>query len=562
MKKILLILFTFSIAYSQGNSGIRSLNGSLSNSQRVVWDTTGTPNTFKITTSNGVHTLWFPYNRFALTGQGSVGNADSLGSLPASSYLKWTDTTSSIASKAWSNGRFVQSVSGTSPIVSSGGLTPTISFAPSSGSSFDSTRLAYLDKANTFTGTPQTMSRVNVDTIGDKSNNGGIVVDDTVKFNQHIGIIQTPSKYAAINYDERIGITDSLGEYFGILSAPKYHATIYNFQEPALAMIGRSYLDSLNTKNWTSKYAMVGIEGSVETELGSQGTVYNAMAFLARNRFNSLTDSIKNSYGMYIETPIDNHIANSYGIYLENHDSVGQALSYSIYSVGGKNYFGGNSLFGKYIGVDSLRNSTGSTTYWNHTGYHSGLGASYFGALDVSSLNSRGALDVNGNSIFRGTANIGSGIGGWTWGALPPRFVVYGQSGYALGLGAGGRTIDVIIDATTGNVGIGTTNPSEKLGVAGNAVFSGAISSGAITSTGLSTFGTNAGNATIGAGDSVQVTVTGLTTATGVATVCYKRGITSSATADTIASYNITSADKLTLFGKYGWTVSYTIMKK
>jgi hypothetical protein len=86
---------------------------------------------------------------------------------------------------------------------------------------------------------------------------------------------------------------------------------------------------------------------------------------------------------------------------------------------------------------------------------------------------------------------------------------------------------------------------------------------GAITSTGLSTFGTNAGSATIGAGDSVQVTVTGLTTATGVATVAYKRtGATSVVVADTIASYNITTADKITLYGKYGWTVSYVIGKK
>jgi len=49
-----------------------------------------------------------------------------------------------------------------------------------------SSRLAYLDKSNTFTGTPQIFSRISVDTINDKSNNGGIVLDDTLTSNYKI----------------------------------------------------------------------------------------------------------------------------------------------------------------------------------------------------------------------------------------------------------------------------------------------------------------------------------------------------------------------------------------
>jgi hypothetical protein len=123
---------------------------------------------------------------------------------------------------------------------------------------------------------------------------------------------------------------------------------------------------------------------------------------------------------------------------------------------------------------------------------------------------------------------------------------------------------------TTGAINGNTTLASTAGPTFGGLTLNGALSMGtnaitsvgAVTSSGLSSFADNGGTATIGVGDSVQVTVTGLTAATGVATVCYKRGITTAATADTIASYNITSADKLTLFGKFAWTVSYIIIKK
>lgn len=166
MKNYLYILFLFSFCLAQ-NNGIRSLNGSLSNSQRVVWDTTSDRNTFTITTSNGVHTLWFPYNRFALTGSGSVGNADSLGSHPASYYAVKADS---------------QIVAVNAPLTLSRSLhTTTLSFAPASGTSYDSSRLAYLDKANIFTGTPQTFSAVKFDTVSDNRNNGGIIANDSFK---------------------------------------------------------------------------------------------------------------------------------------------------------------------------------------------------------------------------------------------------------------------------------------------------------------------------------------------------------------------------------------------
>lgn len=65
------------------------------------------------------------------------------------------------------------------------------------------------------------------------------------------------------------------------------------------------------------------------------------------------------------------------------------------------------------------------------------------------------------------------------------------------------------------------------------------------------------GSATIGAGDSVQVSITNLTTATGNAVISYKHD--GPVVADTTATFNVTSAGTLTLFGKFGWVISYFI---
>jgi hypothetical protein len=84
---------------------------------------------------------------------------------------------------------------------------------------------------------------------------------------------------------------------------------------------------------------------------------------------------------------------------------------------------------------------------------------------------------------------------------------------------------------------------------------------GAITSSGgLSSFdGTNSGTATIGAGDSVQVTVTGLTTSQVVIATYYGTSATAPAK-QVIVGYKRT--DGFTIYGDNGATVNYWIAKK
>lgn len=99
------------------------------------------------------------------------------------------------------------------------------------------------------------------------------------------------------------------------------------------------------------------------------------------------------------------------------------------------------------------------------------------------------------------------------------------------------------------------------------------IASGAITSSGKSTFDSltvngystltgNGGSVTIPAGDSIQVSVTGLTIASGSAVVSYSRYKTTAATADTIATSAVYTAGKLSIYGKFGWIVKYFIVSR
>jgi len=58
VKKLILLLFIASVSYGQ----IRSLNGALQNSQRLTISYDDTASSFRWAVSNGVHTLYIPYN--------------------------------------------------------------------------------------------------------------------------------------------------------------------------------------------------------------------------------------------------------------------------------------------------------------------------------------------------------------------------------------------------------------------------------------------------------------------------------------------------------------------
>jgi len=93
------------------------------------------------------------------------------------------------------------------------------------------------------------------------------------------------------------------------------------------------------------------------------------------------------------------------------------------------------------------------------------------GNVGINNTNPVFRLDVNGTSAFRDTVNIGPNIGTITWGSFGggSGFGMKAESGRPLSLGANGNFDHLVIN-TSGNVGIGTTNPSSSLHVskAGN----------------------------------------------------------------------------------------------
>jgi hypothetical protein len=137
--------------------------------------------------------------------------------------------------------------------------------------------------------------------------------------------------------------------------------------------------------------------------------------------------------------------------------------------------------------------------------------------------------------------------------------------------GLGSNTVvlgnsSITTTALRGKVGVGTLQPIYKTQINSDILSAFGISTtgrgviASIDSNAVVNFAGSAGTATIGAGDSVQVTILGLTPATGVAWSTYKRAQT--AAPDTAATYRIDATNTLTLFGKFGWQVGWGILRK
>lgn len=112
-------------------------------------------------------------------------------------------------------------------------------------------------------------------------------------------------------------------------------------------------------------------------------------------------------------------------------------------------------------------------------------------------------------------------------------------------------SLDGIAKFTSGVLGVtDTLAPNRITGLADS--LSNHMDSIAAHRTALNAF--IQGTATIGAGDSVRVAISGLTTS-GILVTAYKK--TTFLVADTAATWYVPNTDTLTIFGKYNETVSY-----
>ncbi|MGI6378900.1 MAG: tail fiber domain-containing protein [Patescibacteria group bacterium] len=206
----------------------------------------------------------------------------------------------------------------------------------------------------------------------------------------------------------------------------------------------------------------IGVRGFVDTintTASTPGTITYAQggSFGVTSAANGSV--ITNAYGVYITsgaTLNGGTINNNYGLYIAN-QNVGVTRNYAIYSSGGSVYFGGN------VGLGTTAPGT---------------------ALDIYE---KFRIDNDGQAYWGGSSNLGK----ITWDA--GKAVILGQGGAALSLGSNGVS-DRIWLGTNGNVGISTTNPTQKLQVAGNVQatsFIGSLSGNASTATALANNGAN-----------------------------------------------------------------------
>lgn len=194
----------------------------------------------------------------------------------------------------------------------------------------------------------------------------------------------------------------------------------------------------------------------------SSGNVDEMMGFYSRIE-NQGSGTVNNAYGIYIDRPDKTGtgaISNWYGLYLRT--PTGPTNSYSVYSQGGRNYFGGNVGIGTTsagYALDAVSTATGTSVVARFASNPGGAGAGNLNALVLDNTN--GASNYKNEIKFRGSGNDKWSIGTDPNGAGEQTFYIWDAV-------ASLRRLTII---SNGNVGVGTLNPAAKLDVAGEVKF-------------------------------------------------------------------------------------------
>jgi len=507
MKKIILfsILF-FPLLYSQG---VRSINGQQQSTQRITSAYDDTASYFRFSATNGIHTLYIPYN---LSPTIDTGGISSLNGLVTSTQVFAIDTTYA-----------------TSPVFVSSGSTHTLRIPMARiNNKLNSADTSTFRTASNAYYAPK-IGSTNITTLGTIGTGvwQGTDID--------IAYLDTTKLFVKTQNN--------------IVTNPNYFTARQNMTSLAV--------DTILAKSSGNK---VYVTDSLSAPfIAGTTTIYAGTS--TANMFRLSGGALDHGYISFYP----NTIAAGRKAYLGFPTSGSRVFTFA-------NEYDGNSSFSFLDTVSVTGNLMATAT----------IGATTLTQTYVSSLNyqnvrfgSSGLLGRNTTDELYLFANAYSNAGD-KYSTAGNAVLVNMASGAFVISTAGAGVADGAVTwsekFSISNAGVVTL--SNNLAVNGDAITSdgdltitpagGDVNVvGALSATTLSDLGTNAGSGTIGAGDSLQVTVTGLTTATGVATVAYKRtGATATATADTIASYNINVADKITLYGKFGWVVSYVIGKR
>lgn len=490
MKKIIFLFLLVSISFSQKN-GIRSLNGALENTQKMVFDTTQA--SFGISTSNGVHSFWIPYRltlpsfswrksgssavtdsiryiqgsgitltqsgntlTISASGGGSVGNADSLGYLPASDWFLRSDT---VGLKS----RLLKNADSTTMRAYSDSL--------------------YGIKANTniWTGTNYHTVRnfftsQGTDTISAYSTGNKIYIQDTLNVSGNIKVgesqyiagkqthifgKQDSSYTTATNigggasnyifgYNNTIGLSNPTGTYgnwiFGqYLRSEGIGNWLFgsddNFQKKIVPL--QASVGFINEKviHWGSN--TMGLFGYMLSYATQTPHVKDSIRFGWRlTKYGSAVDTLANG-GFALEGQ-RGWTVNSSGVmsnegtrikrYFSINDNDDDAWHFNSSNTSGKpfgNIYVDSAHFivsAGYLDGDSIK-LNGTTVHT--TTYHSGIGASALGNITTGSVNAQTNTITSGNVTSSGTIST-TGTGAHTFATAGSGFTVYRDGGSAL----------------------------------------------------------------------------------------------------------------------------------
>jgi hypothetical protein len=419
------------------------------------------------------------------------------------------------------------------------------------------------------------------DSLGGR--NGNLVVRDTVLFRGAVYIGDTTSNTLnAFKANVVWHLTDDSTEVLSVNSLAKFYATDAPFTDQAIALIGRAELLPANTQDFTASLGLVGVEGAIRTDSGATGTISNSSSFLARGEFDGL-NTITRWNGFYVQTPsADNGVypTNIYGLYIGDMDIGSGTDRYAIYAEDGESYLGGNltvsgssapgirvlgtgATYDSRLDLDGLKSGTNAVGYIRFRNNLSG-GIKELARIQVLPFgnDSSGAIQlqtsINGAAVatrFVITNNVGKPR--WTFGTTGGT----GASGQTYLSDSGYVVTTQLWDASRNLMNLGNLSFGSGKDIGTSAVPVDTIYTEDMSVSGFANFsGTNTGTATFGAGDSIQVTLTGVTSSCIViATYTSNTALTTSEIPIAVGNRQ---TNKFTLFGSNGETVAYWVAKK
>jgi len=216
MKKIILLSFLLlPLLYSQG---VRSINGQQQSTQKITSAYDDTASYFRWSATNGVHTLYIPYN---LSPTIDTGGISSLNGLVTSTQVFATDTAIQISPYVSSSGSTHTFHFPMTRINNKLNSADTTTFRTRSDSLYNRTDLTDIVTAPDYNTARQYFTSIGVDTLISYTHSGNVVVNDSLKVNGNVAIGKT-NEGAAL---EIKSINAGAMRLYGVASTNYWQAT-------------------------------------------------------------------------------------------------------------------------------------------------------------------------------------------------------------------------------------------------------------------------------------------------------------------------------------------------